>query len=122
MTAFAALRALGWSGSRTIAAPPTRAADPAGDLVTDALVSAGLWRMDGRLGLVRDGRKVTIRLFLPEDQQSDRSLGADRAALNRAVIASALQEGSYAVRVSDALFCERGQKGWSVIVVAVELR
>lgn len=76
--------------------------------------------MDGRLGLVRDGRKVTIRLFLPEDQQSDRSLGADRSALTRAVMSAALRQGGYAVRVSDALFCERGQKGWSVIVVAVE--
>lgn len=119
--AFLPLLALGWSKAK--AAPtPARMADPAGDVVTHALIAANLWRWDMGLSLTRDGSRLKVEAFLPEDQQSDRSIGQDNAAKVRAAMCEALRSQGYAVRFSDALFCELRKKGWAVVVTAVEVR
>lgn len=112
------LRALGGAAVREAAAP-VRLSDPAGDVIQAAILEARLWTNRTSMGLQRDGRRVTVRVFRPEDQQSDRAQGGDEATLLRAVITGALKSEGYAVRFSDALFCERGRKGWSVVVSAV---
>ncbi len=117
MIAFAALRALGWS--RPPPAPIGRLADPLGDAITAGLMGAHLWSFDTRVSLIGDAKAMTVRVFLPEDQQSDRSLGGYRATLVRAVVSDAMRGQGYVIRFTDALFCEKGTKGWAVLAKAV---
>ena len=117
--AFLPLRALGWSAGAKPLAPSVRLSDPAGDTITAALVSAGLWRWDASLSLTRDGSRLKAELFLPEDQQSDRAIGQETAARAKAAMADALRSEGYVVRFSDALFCELRKKGWAVVLTAI---
>lgn len=119
--AFAALRALGWVRPEPIAPPaPVRLSDPAGDAITRDLIEAGLWRYDCNIGLVRNGGRLTVRVFFPEHQQSDRSAGASHATLVKAVLEAALRAEGFSMRFVDALFYERGKKGWAVVACAQE--
>jgi len=118
---FAVLRALGWSGAVPVPAPPTRLADPVNDAVSRNLMDAGLWVDATQLSLTRDGRKLTMRLFTPEEAQCQRQEGGERATLAKAVVAASLQAEGFLVRFTDVLFYERGTKGWVVIVSAVEV-
>lgn len=116
MIALLSLRALGWTKAPVVAAViPRRLSDPLGDAVTRALVIAKLWRHDATLGLERDHRRVSARLFLPEHAQSDRECGRQEAQKARHVMADALREEGFVAIFTDALWCERGTKGWAVI-------
>lgn len=117
MTAFVALMALGWADPIP-AMPPLRLSDPTGDAITHHLVDCGLWRFGAGMELQRDGERLCVRVFLPEHQQSDRSLGATEAGQVRDALKRALGLEGYVVRFADSLWCERGTKGWSVVARA----
>lgn len=102
---------------------PRRLSDPLQGALTEALRSAKLWAFDQQTSLERDGRNLTIRLFDPEHSQVARETQDRREATEiKRVIIETLQANGYAIRFSDALFCERGKKGWEIIVKARELR
>lgn len=121
--AFAFLRAMG--GVRPDQKLPPKSAgrlsDPAIDIVTQALISAGLWRWDMSVSLERDGARHKFRVFIPEQQQSDRLVDNEHATKTKAVVEQRLREAKFGVRVADILFCERGKKGHEVLVKAVEM-
>lgn len=119
--AFLPLRALGWAAKAQPVATSARLADPAGDAITRALVMAGLWHWDDSLSLTRDGSRLKVEAFLPEDQQSDRAIGQEHASKVKTAMTDALREEGYAVRFADTLFCELRKKGWAVVVKAVEM-
>lgn len=128
MMGYAALRALGWvRTAKPIPAPvsiPVRLADPTGDLLTAYLQEAGAWRYGANLGLERDGRRLTVRVFLRDLETCEkrgREERRDEATNVRAVLAAALQSEGYAVLFADALWNERGRRGWEVVIKAKEL-
>jgi hypothetical protein len=120
MITFAPLRALGWkpAPSPRIA---TRLADPTGDAITLHLRETNLWRFGVEMSLERDGCRLTVRLFLPETNQSDRELGRIEATRIRHALSQALTLNNHAVRFVDAFWQERGKKGWAVLAKAREL-
>ena len=77
-----------------------------------------MWRHDTSMSLTRDGGRLSVRVFQPEYQQSDRCIGAGEAAALRGALIETLASEGFDVRFSDALFCERGQKGWAVLATA----
>lgn len=92
--------------------------DQTADAITRALVAESLWRHDAELEITRDGSRLTVRAFFPERRQSDRDSDRHAAAQARQAMIVTLQP-SHHVRFSDALFYERGKRGWAVIVRAV---
>jgi hypothetical protein len=114
---FARLRAL---GNRPVAAPPPapRLSDRAGDAITAHLVQSQLWRHDMQMELTRDNGRLSVRLFLPEHNQSDRELGRIEAIKVRHAVSQALTLNSHAVKFVDCFWQERGRKGWQVLVKA----
>lgn len=121
MIPFLSLRALGWSAPAIVVeTQPVRLSDPAGDAVTRALIAEGQWNGDSELSLIHDGRRLTIRLFLRESRQCDRDADRSRAQEASRIAALALEADGYRIRFRDVLFCERGRKGWEVVIRAEE--
>lgn len=104
--------------------PPVRMADRTGDVLTAYLAEAGAWRFGAQLSLVRDGSRLTVRVFL-RDLETCEKRGRDErsgeAANVRAVLTAALQAEGYVVVFADALWNERERRGWEVVVKAKEL-
>lgn len=117
MTAFAALRALGWMRPVPVE-PPRRLSDPTGDAITHHLIDRGLWRYGAGMSLTSQPGRLCVRVFLPEHQQNDRSIGSGEAKAMRLALVEAMQIEGFTVLFSDAVFCERGQKGWDVVARA----
>ena len=118
MKAAALLRALGGASAPPAPVAPRRLSDPTGDALTHHLVDAGLWRFGSGMELTRDGQRLTIRVFMPEVSQNHRELGGIEAGQVRALLSNALITEGYMVKFSDSLWCERGHKGWVVLVKA----
>jgi hypothetical protein len=111
---FELLRVMGASAEPETA-KPVRLSDPLGSAVTRALVAAKLWSFDTQLGLEREGAKVSISIFQPEESQSDREVDRIIANQTKALLYEILQaEGCTRVFI-DAFWCERGRKGWSIV-------
>lgn len=116
MTAFPFIRALGWKGEPI--PPPTRLSDRTGDAIIHHLTDAGLWTFSMGLELERDGVKLGVRIFMPECGQNYREMGRIEAAAVRQAAVTAVGLEGLLVRFSDAIWCDRGRKGWEVIVKA----
>lgn len=89
--------------------------DPGVDAVITGMVAADLWRHDVSVELTRDGSRVSLRVLLPEVVQGGRTHDAERAQRIRSVVAEALRADGYRGIFTDALWCERGTKGWAII-------
>lgn len=123
-----ALYALGQVGRPAVVAaappPPMRMADRTGDLLTAYLAEAGAWRFGAQMSLERDGRRLSVRVFLRDLETCEKRGRDERAseAINvRAVLNAALQAEGYVVVFADALWNERERRGWEVVVRAKEL-
>lgn len=116
MSALTILRALGLGPAKLNTAPPSlRLEDPFAVAISRALTAAQLWRADLTVDLTRDGLLIKLRLFLPEHAQAERDLGRQRAQMAREMVGEVLRaEGCTSVFL-DVLWCEIGQKGWSVL-------
>lgn len=123
MIPFLALRALGWSPpSRVVEVPAIRArlSDPINDAITHGLVLAKLWHIDLGVSLTRDGRRVSVRVMLPEAAQGDRHVDRKTAEEIRHNVIATLAMERHTIKFHDVLFCERGRKGWEVVIRAEE--
>ena len=112
------LRALGRPDRPDPERKPQRLSDPAGDVVTRALVGAGHWRFGAQLELSRDGSSLDVRVFLPEQGQNDRTAEEAEARAAQQVVTDALRAEGYLVRFSDTLRRDKGSRGWDVVVKA----
>ena len=124
VSAVAFLRSMGRANVRPavtlVPPPPARLADPTGDVLTKALFAAKLWQDRTQMDLTRDGRRLTVRLFCPGNLQGERDAErADAEAVKEAATATLRQQG-FNVRFRDVLACERGRKGWVVLIKAEE--
>lgn len=121
MIPFLALRALGWNRPPVPAKTPAsaRLSDPVGDAIMSGLVLARLWSLDMGQALTRDGRRLGVRIHLPEAQQGDRHVDRQTAEDIRRNVLATLAE-RHTIRFHDVLFCERGPKGWEVVIRAEE--
>lgn len=117
---FIPLRALGWCAPvvEVVPALPRRLSDPTGDAITHHLTDRGLWRFGTAMELTRDGTRLSIRIFLPECRQSDRADSHVEAHEMKTALVETLSLEGFVVKFSDALWTERGHRGWAVVAKA----
>lgn len=115
MSVFDLLRFMGTPKAEIETPPSPKLSDPLGTAITRAMIAAKLWDYDTQLGVERDGRKVGLNIFHPEASQADREVGRLNAIATKELLREILQaEGCTRVFI-DALWCERGRKGWSIV-------
>lgn len=113
MSAFAALRALALA-----AAPPTP--PPVILAVVDPLDLAIRRAIPGLdVTVSRHPDRITARAFLRDPYQfGDRNALAETAHAHRRTLAATIAAEGLQVRFTDALWCERGRRGWEIIARA----
>lgn len=106
---------------------PTRLSDPLGDALTRALVAGKLWRNGMEMGLGREetpygATRLSVTLFIHEQQQCDRDADKHLAADVRQLCEDILRAEGCTRIFTDSLWCERGKKGWTVVIRAQSAR
>lgn len=114
MNTVALLRAIGGAEVKR-PAKPERLTDPLADRITAKLALADLWRSGVTIEVTRDQTRVSLRVFLPEIAQGGRAHDHERAQSIRRVLSEALIDADFRSVFTDALWCDKGGRGWSVV-------
>lgn len=115
MNAIILLRAIGGAAVPVAAPADLPSEDPMAAGLLRRFKAAGIWRLGCGLDLIHTTGRVNARVFLTEFDQADRETGRQEANRMKDALRLAMQlEGAGGV-FTDALWCERGTRGWAVI-------